>query len=144
MDRTEDKESVISTSSTRSFLSRTLKRKDTRPQQYSDVAKGPLGLTTVFEPGENVAPVADIIFVHGLNGGSQSTWTKGSDLSRFWPKEWLPEDNAFQDTRIHTFGYPSGLSHESILNVRDFAWSLLASIKDSPHMTRDKVRLLFA
>jgi hypothetical protein len=50
----------------------------------------------------------------------------------FWPQEWLPRDSAFKDVRIHSFGYPSDLSRESILNVHDFARSLLAAVKDSP------------
>lgn len=92
--------------------------------------KGPLGLTTLWNPSE--ACIADIIFVHGLNGGSQSTWSCNGDTSTFWPQEWLPTDGAFQDVRIHSFGYNSSWSRESILNIEDFAQALLVSIKDSP------------
>lgn len=41
-------------------------------------------------------------------------------------------DDAFEDVRIHTFGYSSGISRESALNVHDFARSLLAAVHDSP------------
>ncbi|KAI1332863.1 hypothetical protein F5Y16DRAFT_418801 [Xylariaceae sp. FL0255] len=112
-------------------------RRDTRSRRPSESSKGPIGLETLFDPSDNVVPVVELIFVHGLNGGSHSTWTKGGDPSKFWPKDWLPADDAFQDVRIHTFGYPSGLNHESVLNVRDFAWSLLAALRDSPLFTRD-------
>lgn len=113
------------------------------PTGSSSHQKGDLGLTTLYEPpnGDQSAVVADMIFVHGLNGGSQSTWSKGGMKSHFWPKEWLPKDNAFEDVRIHTFGYPASLDRESILNVHDFARSLLAAVKDSPVISReDRVR----
>jgi hypothetical protein len=117
------------------FTSLQIARRGREPQNESP--KGPLGLTTLFDPGPDTSVVADLIFVHGLNGGSQSTWCKGHNLSNFWPKEWLPYDEAFQDVRIHTFGYPSSVTRESILNVHDFARSLLAAVKDSPTMAGD-------
>ncbi|KAK3935808.1 hypothetical protein QBC46DRAFT_322718 [Diplogelasinospora grovesii] len=128
-------------SSRKSFLSRPLTRWG---REQDETPKGPLGLTTLIDPGPDEPAIADVIFVHGLNGGSQSTWSKGNSLSHFWPKEWLPLDEAFQDVRIHTFGYPSAISRESVLNVHDFARSLLAAVKDSPVMNRrEKPRLIF-
>lgn len=124
------------TSSAKSFLARTLTRHGTAPSDRSNGPKGPLGITTLYDPGPDHSTVADLIFVHGLNGGSQSTWSKGNSPSLFWPQEWLPLDDGFQDTRIHTFGYASGISTSSILNVRDFARSLLGAIKDNPLMNR--------
>jgi len=118
------------TASPKSFFSRILIRKNiNRADDLNDLPKGPLGLTTLYAPAGSV--VVDLVFVHGLNGGSQSTWCKG-DASNFWPKEWLPNDKAFKDVRIHTFGYSSGISRESILNVQDFAASLMSAIQDSP------------
>lgn len=117
-----------------SFFSRSFTRRDSaRPESVSEGPKGPIGLTTLHDPGD--ATVADLIFVHGLNGGSQSTWSKNGDLSLFWPCEWLPRDEAFQDVRIHTFGYASGLSRESVLHVPDFARSLLSCIHDAPSIS---------
>jgi hypothetical protein len=118
----------------RSFTFRGLTRRDTRKDDAPD-SKGPIGLTTVWNPSDGVA---DIVFVHGLNGGSQSTWSYNGDLSTFWPGEWLPEDSAFQDVRIHSFGYNSAWSQESMLNINDFAQSLLASIQDSPAIPREQ------
>ncbi|KAF2261549.1 hypothetical protein CC78DRAFT_347471 [Lojkania enalia] len=123
-------------SSSASLFSRSLIRKDTRDEKSTEGPKGAIGLTTLYDPGPDA--VVDLIFVHGLNGGSQSTWTKNGDMSLFWPQEWLPRDEAFQDVRIHTFGYASGLSRESVLNVPDFARSLLGSIHDSPNIPRTK------
>lgn len=107
-------------------------RRDTKISKIesNDSAKGNYGLTTLYTPSGQ-EPVADLIFVHGLNGGSQSTWTKG-DESTFWPKAWLPRDDAFKTARIHTFGYHSGLSKESVLNIQDFARSFLGAISDAP------------
>lgn len=100
--------------------------------------RGPLGLTTLHvpDPGQTLAATADTVFVHGLNGGSSSTWSKGNDPACFWPRQWLPREDGFQDVRIHTFGYPAAATRESILNVRDFARSLLAALLDSPLMSK--------
>lgn len=133
MDSESQYQSGPGRSYTRSFISRTFTRRVTeQADEPTSGFKGPLGLTTVFDPGSDAPCVADIIFVHGLNGGSYSTWSKGNQQTHFWPQEWLPLDDAFQDVRIHMFGYPSGLSRESVLNVHDFARSLLAAVKDLP------------
>lgn len=98
--------------------------------------RGPLGLTNLYAPKEDA--VADLIFVHGLNGGSYSTWTHGEDSSKFWPKLWLSNDVAFKDVRISTFGYSSGVDKESVLNIADFSRLLLSAIHDSPTIPREK------
>jgi pimeloyl-ACP methyl ester carboxylesterase len=96
---------------------------------------GPLGLTTVYRPVADA--VADIIFVHGLGGGSHKTWTKNADPALFWPKEWLPKDTEFQNIRIHTFGYDSDWDKPSVLGIRDFATNLLQWITDLPEIASD-------
>ncbi|KAK4237441.1 vegetative incompatibility protein HET-E-1 [Achaetomium macrosporum] len=134
-------------SSTRSFISRTsfsLSRKGAGDAAEREPPKGPLGLTTLYIPPDEKSPVADLVFVHGLNGGSHSTWSKGNSAERFWPRRWLPEDDAFKDVRIHTFGYPSGVTRESIINISDISRSLLAAVNDSPVMNKGKQpRLIF-
>ena len=124
----------ISTLPGRAFLSRTLTRRDAAGQTPED-SKGPFGLTTLFDPQSPA--IADLVFVHGLAGGSKSTWTKSNDPSLYWPKEWLPQDSTFQDVRIHTFGYNSNWGDESILNVHDFAKALLGSMQDCPLIPRN-------
>ncbi|KAH8196264.1 hypothetical protein TruAng_009566 [Truncatella angustata] len=117
-------------------------RKESKDVDRKEAPKGSFGLTTLYEPPSVDVPVADLVFVHGLNGGSQSTWTKG-DESNFWPKHWLPNDDAFTDVRIHTFGYHSGLGRESILGIRDFSHSLLGALQDAPTMShRQNVPLI--
>lgn len=143
MDTNRELGRASSSATGRSFLSRTFTRRPREPGDGLNGPKGPLGLTTVYDPGDaGQAAVADIIFVHGLNGGSQSTWSKGNIPSNFWPKAWLPVDDAFRDVRIHSFGYSSGLNRESVLNVRDFAKSLLCAVNDCPVIRQDgKVRV---
>lgn len=121
----------------KSFFTRNIMRRDTTDENNSEGGpKGLIGLTTLYDPNLEVA--VDLVFVHGLNGGSQSTWTKNEDQSLFWPREWLPKDYAFRDVRIHTFGYASGLNHRSVLNIPDIARSLLYSIHDSPTIARQE------
>lgn len=124
-------------------FSRTFARPDgDDPSGSVDGAKGPYGLTTLAEPREGDAAVADLVFVHGLAGGSQSTWSKWKNPALFWPKEWLPNDSDFENVRIHSFGYNSDWIKDSTLNIHDFAKSLLGSIQDSPSIRNSQVRTL--
>ena len=116
-----------SSSSSRSFLSRSLTRWEGSGDAGAE-SKGPFGLTNLYAPSGSA--IVDLIFVHGLGGGSWSTWTKSGDPSLYWPQEWLPSDPGFRDVRIHTFGYDSNWTKESTLNLHDFAKSLLGSIQD--------------
>ena len=122
------------TSSGLSFIGRKLTRHNTGDGLPEDI-KGPFGLNTLFNPGDSA--IADLVFVHGLGGGSRSTWTKSGDPALYWPKEWLPQDLDFQDVRIHSFGYNSNWGHESSLSVHDFSKSLLGSLQDCPVMPRN-------
>ncbi|CAF9941047.1 MAG: hypothetical protein HETSPECPRED_002855 [Heterodermia speciosa] len=55
------------------------------------------------EPLSNpLKPSIDIVFVHGLYGGREATWTH-EQSKVFWPKDLLPRD--IEDARIHSFGY---------------------------------------
>ena len=100
----------------------------------SEDVKGPFGLNTLSNPLGDA--IADLVFVHGLGGGSRSTWTKSSNSKLYWPQTWLPEDPGFKEVRIHSFGYHSNWAKESILNIHDFAKSLLGSIQDCPAIPR--------
>lgn len=82
------------------------------------------------------ASCVDIIFVHGLGGGSRKTWSASPSISHFWPQEWLPRDPAFHDARIHSYGYNSDWAKgkENCLNIHHFGKSLLGEIDTSPHI----------
>lgn len=89
----------------------------------------PLGLHVVHSPLGDRA--ADIIFVHGLGGSSQLSWSFNKDLSLFWPKEWLPSEPGFQNVRILTFGYNAHFMSQSkdLFNISDFAKDLLMQLR---------------
>ena len=59
-------------------------------------------LETVFE---SAAPIADVIFVHGLTGDPHKTWTT-SNPADFWPL-WLQAE--FPNLSLYTLGYPASL-----------------------------------
>ncbi|KAI0966346.1 WD40 repeat-like protein [Xylaria arbuscula] len=102
-----------------------------------EIAHGPLGLNLLFEPSE---PKLEIVFVHGLKGGSRKTWSLDpTDSMTYWPKEWLPFEHGFRHARIHSFGYDSDWSKSaaSTLTVHDFALALLADLKHSQAIKRD-------
>ena len=122
--------------SDKSSYSRSFSSRGSSEDIQNNINKNPLGLTTIFNPPETSQ--ADIIFVHGLGGGSQSTWCKDGDLSFFWPQNWLPYDPAFNDVRIHTFGYNSNWLRDSNLNINDFAKSLLERVKNSPNISSNE------
>jgi hypothetical protein len=100
--------------------------------------KGPLGFNPLNTTSE---PLIDFIFVHGLGGGSRKTWSKTSSPNHYWPKEWLPREPAFKNVRIHSFGYNADWAErkDSILDIHDFAGSLLGDMMNNPDIKRDNV-----
>lgn len=62
-----------------------------------------VGLTVLHTPND---PAVDICFVHGLGGGSLSTWTSGGIC---WPRDLLKDD--IPDARILTFGFEAKVAH---------------------------------
>ncbi|KAK4161154.1 hypothetical protein QBC43DRAFT_303202 [Cladorrhinum sp. PSN259] len=106
--------------------------------ELPDDAKGALGLTTLHEPEASTAPVADIVFIHGLGGGSRKTWSFSPDPSHYWPLAWLPVDRDFADVRIHTFGYKAdwGERKQSVLDIHDFGQTLLGALRNHPGIRR--------
>lgn len=91
----------------------------------------PLGLNVLYEPNDS-APIVDIIFVHGLGGTSQKTWSRNRDLRFFWPREWLPSEPGFEQARLLSFGYNAHFAsagRENMLDIADFAKDLLFGMK---------------
>lgn len=87
-----------------------------------------LGLHVLHEPDKIGV---DIIFVHGLGGHSQRTWSKNHDPSLFWPELWLPFEPGVGLARILTFGYNANWRGptRSFSNVTDFAKELLFEMR---------------
>ncbi|PGH18076.1 hypothetical protein AJ79_00703 [Helicocarpus griseus UAMH5409] len=100
--------------------------------------KGPLGLNLLHAVPE---PLIDFIFVHGLGGGSKKTWSLSISPEHYWPKEWLGHDPEFRSARIHSFGYKAEWDElgGSVLNIHDFARSLLSEIRCNPDIRRSTV-----
>ncbi|KAM7219578.1 hypothetical protein V8F06_004959 [Rhypophila decipiens] len=95
--------------------------------------RGSLGLNLLFSPSE---AEVDLIFVHGLGGGSRKTWSKTELLRDFWPAEWLPKDPDFGRVRIHSYGYDSNWAkgNANCLNIHHFGKSFLIDLATSPHI----------
>ncbi|KAL8642926.1 MAG: hypothetical protein Q9226_008450, partial [Calogaya cf. arnoldii] len=96
-------------------------------ESFKDV----FGPTVVYRPDQ---AIVDICFVHGLNGGNVSTWTKGEV---FWPYNLLAKN--IPEARIITWGYDADVAHflspTSANRVKDHAKGLsndLAGLRGSP------------
>ncbi|KAI4224789.1 MAG: hypothetical protein L6R40_008417 [Gallowayella cf. fulva] len=102
-------------------------RRERSAERHAD----PLGLNVLYEP-HDAAPLIDIIFVHGLGGTSQKTWSRNRNIDFFWPQHWLPGEPGFELARILSFGYNAHFAssgRENILNIADFAKDLLFGMK---------------
>ncbi|KAJ5734976.1 uncharacterized protein N7483_000101 [Penicillium malachiteum] len=81
--------------------------------------------TYLTQPQANQNKSISVIFVHGLTGNRETTWTHKT-TGKFWPQDFLPHD--LPDVRILTFGYDAdiiGTSHTASSNtLRDHGKSL--------------------
>ncbi|KFY14348.1 hypothetical protein V492_02683 [Pseudogymnoascus sp. VKM F-4246] len=98
-------------------------------RRANDRRSDPLGLNVLYEP--DIAATVDIIFVHGLGGTSQQTWSKNRDPKLFWPKEWLPLEPDISTARVLSFGYNAhfAAAGRNVFNISDFAKELLFGMK---------------
>lgn len=87
------------------------------------------GLQRIHTPTETIA--ADVVFVHGLNGDSQTTWKGESDV--FWPRELLAND--LKKCSIWTYTYDSNImmdkkaSNSIKTTLEDLANDLVDSVE---------------
>ncbi|KAH7329701.1 hypothetical protein B0I35DRAFT_404883 [Stachybotrys elegans] len=84
------------------------------------------GLKNCHDP---VNAIVDVVFVHGLTGNRETTWTdKASDV--FWPAHLLKNDTP--NARIMTFGYDADVVHfwsmASQNRIRDHAVNLVNAL----------------
>ncbi|RKL12119.1 hypothetical protein BFJ70_g16308 [Fusarium oxysporum] len=109
-----------------------ISRKSTK--QAPERARNEYGLNTVYQPPESSDVIADLVFVHGLGGGSSTTWCIHGNPESFWPKEWLPRDPDFNGVRVRSFGYNANWSTraKTPLDVRSFGQSLVEELVSDP------------
>lgn len=114
-------------------------------EQTSD-KNGPLGLTTQYEPQARapVSAVADVVFIHGLGGGSRKTWSYSNQLDHYWPRTWLPADPDFANVRIHAFGYETnwGSHAHHVLDIDTSAQLLLNALRNHPAISKTRTRVI--
>lgn len=102
--------------------------------ESADDLRGPLGLKALTEPKD---AFIEFVFVHGLRGGSRSTWSFNDDAATFWPL-WL-DTPEFEHVRIHTFGYKN-TDYQGRVNVtviNDVGTALLEHLVNGPQFKRD-------
>lgn len=72
---------------------------------------------------------SSIVFVHGLTGNREQTWTTVG-ASRAWPESLLPP--ALPTARVLTFGYDASVAdYRSVVStnrIGNHAWNLLTSL----------------
>ncbi|KAJ2899241.1 hypothetical protein MKZ38_003341 [Zalerion maritima] len=112
-------------------------------KRSSDRKNEPLGLQVLYQPEDGHRTI-DIIFVHGLGGTSQLSWSWNRDLSCFWPGEWLPtEPEIRKDARILSFGYNADFMSLTAtkFNITEFANILLSQMKFGRHQDGSPLQL---
>jgi pimeloyl-ACP methyl ester carboxylesterase len=96
------------------------------PAASSSIKTFPSGVKLLQSPAESIV---DIVFVHGLTGDRENTWT-ARDASEPWPKALLPSE--LPTARVLTFGYNAyvadwrGVVSQS--RIGNHAWNLLTSL----------------
>jgi len=89
------------------------------------------GLKILVDPSlsseSSSSPPLNIIFVHGLGGSPEGTWTD-TQSKAFWPP-WLSRVKGLENARIMTFGYDAGWNKiwkpNNVLDISDFASQLV-------------------
>jgi len=60
----------------------------------------------IWEVCSGTDPVLDILFIHGLTGTPEDTWTSGAAEKQYWPK-WLCD--SLPEVSVYTLGYPASV-----------------------------------
>ena len=83
----------------------------------------PIGLTPV-AGNDQPERKADLIFIHGLGGGSQTTWAAEGKPENFWPA-WIADE--FPNLGVWTLGYGTTISawNERSMPLADLGHSIL-------------------
>ncbi|KAG4437170.1 hypothetical protein IFR05_007326 [Cadophora sp. M221] len=115
------------------YLSRTA-GKPSEPTISRDSSDYPTGLKTLEVP---LSPTVDIVFVHGLGGNRETSWSH-TQTGVCWPKDFLPHD--IPSARILSWGYDSDIirffkmtsSNKLRNHAESFAFALANHREDCP------------
>ena len=126
------------------------KSQSSQPKHVQDT-----GLTKLDECTDEKSIVADIVFVHGLEGHPCKSWRykepkasklpsfrrKAPQKSVFWPRDLLADD--VSNVRIFTYGYDSKISHYGSgpvnqSNISQHGLSLLHDVSAQRHGCQDR------
>ncbi|KAK9357218.1 hypothetical protein V1504DRAFT_94113 [Lipomyces starkeyi] len=103
----------------------------------------PCGLLSLWPEQENSDTAVDIVFVHGLLGDREKTWTAKSPPP--WPKTLLPE--CLPHARIITFGYDARVvavkETISVNKVRQHAQALMTDIANFRQKDHNRRPIIF-
>ncbi|PMD55379.1 uncharacterized protein K444DRAFT_511611, partial [Hyaloscypha bicolor E] len=83
-----------------------------------------------------------LVFVHGLNGHPERTWTD-QDTRFFWPRDIHREIDGI---RVVTFGYPAGVEwslSRNLMGIHDHAVDLLTLLRNERDSTSSTTPLIF-
>ncbi|KAF1811247.1 hypothetical protein P152DRAFT_474853 [Eremomyces bilateralis CBS 781.70] len=104
---------------------------------------GEYGLQTLSENADDIIDKTSIVFVHGLTGNRESTWTDRT-ANVFWPKDLLAKD--LPKARVITFGYDAdivrGLSTAGNGTLRDHGKALAEDLAMRRKRTDSNLRPL--
>ncbi|KAI4178404.1 MAG: hypothetical protein LQ346_007462 [Caloplaca aetnensis] len=92
-----------------------------------------IGLTELYHPPNDKVPTAQVIFVHGLFGHPEKTWSvEKKDELLLWPKTLLPR--VIPDAQVFTWGYDADIdgffSSAGQSTIHEHAGSLLSDLSD--------------
>ncbi|KAA6414319.1 MAG: hypothetical protein FRX48_02682 [Lasallia pustulata] len=113
---------------------------DPEQNNTSYSTKGDYGLAVLNEPEDGAEVVADIVFIHGLTGNRETTWTNLKPKI-FWPRDLLP--STLPKARIITYGYDAdviGFMSVSMNRIGHHAQDLVSKLADLRDTTNTSER----
>ncbi|KAK1460891.1 hypothetical protein CMEL01_15188 [Colletotrichum melonis] len=103
-------------------------------------SSSPIGMSVLHDPSEGNAAV-DIVFIHGLKGHREKTWTSDK-ASEPWPKALLPSE--IPDARVLAYGYDADVAKAtemvSVSRIRDHAATFLKRLTNFRDRTDSSAR----
>ncbi|KAK7442578.1 hypothetical protein Landi51_09484 [Colletotrichum acutatum] len=108
-------------------------------------SSGPIGMSVLHNPSEGNAAVErldSIVFIHGLKGHREKTWTSDK-ASEPWPKALLPSE--IPNARILAYGYDADVAKATeMVSIEPTAWVVLFAVaKRFFNVLSLRVRIIF-